>query len=74
MELYETIFQALNYTDYGFGVFAERNHSTEVSKNENNFQGKYILLRKSKACMLQRSNLFLEFILVLLFSKFDENI
>lgn len=31
-ELYETIYQAFNYTDYGFGVFLERNHSKEVEK------------------------------------------
>ncbi|KAJ6634631.1 Nuclear protein localization protein 4 like [Pseudolycoriella hygida] len=30
MELYETIFQALNYADYGFGVFLERSHSKEL--------------------------------------------
>jgi nuclear protein localization family protein 4 len=29
-ELYETIFQAFNYTDYGFGVFLERSHSKEL--------------------------------------------
>lgn len=34
MELYETIFQAFKYTDYGFGVFLERNHSKEVSEME----------------------------------------
>lgn len=32
-ELYESIFQAFNYTDYGFGVFLGRGDSKEVKRN-----------------------------------------
>lgn len=37
MELYETIFQAFNYTDYGFGVFLQRSHSQELPSSRSKY-------------------------------------